>query len=697
LTIRVTDETGAPVASALVVLAHTSRAALQKETDYAGQCEFVDVEAGVYQLRIEKEGFFASITDDFSVYDSFSVEVALNHQQEFAETVDVIDSTKRIDPAQTALTQKLDYKDILNLPYPTTRDIRFALPFIPGVLADSTAQIHVNGSETYQVFDQLDGFNITDPVSGRFELRVSADALRSVEILSSRYSAEHGKGSGGVLSLNTGMGDDRLRFSATNFIPTVQDRRGLSLNDWTPRATLSGPIKRDKAWFFQAADAEYKLNVVSELPEGEDRSSSWRWSSLTKGQINLSPTNILNAAILINRQHAGNAGLSRFDPVETTRDESGAAYLVTAKDQAYLANRMLVEVGVALSRFREDEAPQGSQPYTVHPEGTSGNFFETANSLSRRVQIIGDITFPSFVYHGRHELRSGVDIDRITYDQFFDRRDIFILREDETLTRRVSFLNSPRFEKNNLELSGFVQDRWSVSDCLLLETGVRLDWDQIVRGIAVSPRLSATYLLGGDHQTKISAGIGLFHDATSLELITRPLSGRRFDSFFDADGETQIGPPIETSFEVIEQSLKMPRFINWSIGVERKLPGDVYLQVNVLQKRGFDGFAYESGADNVVSPGQNSFVLRQNRRDRYDSFEITARKSVKAGYSLFASYVRSSARSNAVLDFTLNNLIIAQQAGGPLGWDAPNRLLSWGWLPLIKGFDFAYSIDWRDG
>src|SRR4029078_11210800 len=106
----------------------------------------------------------------------------------------------------------LRYREILNLPYPSTRDFRNALPFIPGVLQDPTGQIHVGGSETYQIFDHLDGFNITHPTSGLFDMWVSTDALRSLEVQSSRYSAEYGKGSGGVLGLATGMGDDHYRF-----------------------------------------------------------------------------------------------------------------------------------------------------------------------------------------------------------------------------------------------------------------------------------------------------------------------------------------------------------------------------------------------------------------------------------------------------------------------------------------------------
>jgi hypothetical protein len=47
--------------------------------------------------------------------------------------------------------------------------------------------------------------------------------------------------------------------------------------------------------------------------------------------------------------------------------------------------------------------------------------------------------------------------------------------------------------------------------------------------------------------------------------------------------------------------------------------------------------------------------------------------------------------------FTLSNPLFGQQAGGPLPWDAPDHVVSWGWLPLTSKFDFAYAVDWRTG
>ena len=701
LVVKVVDETGVAVASARVVLVRAeTQTAVSSNTDDAGRHEFNALTPGAYQLRVEKEDFYGAIINDVRVGQTESLEVTLYHQQEIAETVNVYDSPRAIDPARTEVKEDLTNREIINLPYPSTRDVRAALPLIPGVLPDPAAagQVHVDGSATYEIFDQLDGFNITHPVSGALDLRVSTDALRAIEVRSSRYSAQYGKGSGGVLSLTTGMGDDRYRFSATNFIPSLQNRRGLNVNEWTPRATLSGPLRKKKAWFYEAADGEYGLKIIDELPRGADKNPAWRVGDLAKAQVNLNQKNILTASFLINHFHSEHAGLSRFSPLETTLDTTQSAYLFSVKEQSYLARGALLEIGAGINQYRTDERPFADlSPYVISPEGTSGNFFRTGEGRARRLQGVADLILPTAHWRGQHEFKLGLDVDRITDDQSLERRPIFILREAGTLARQINFTPTARFSRANFEASGYAQDRWSVSERWLLEYGVRFDRDEIIRRTSVSPRLASTYLLTRAGNTKISAGAGLYTDATNLDFITRPLAGRRFDLFYAPDGKTLAGPPLETSFRVDERSLRVPRSLNWSVGLEQKLPAEVYLEAEFVQKRGHDGFTFINlGAGQAGQPS-GLFELTNLRRDRYDGLQVTLRRSFKGGHAVLASYARSRARSNAVLDFDVDNPLFSQQAGGPLPWDAPNRFLSWGFLPLAKRFDFAYSLDWRSG
>ncbi|MBZ5535201.1 MAG: TonB-dependent receptor [Acidobacteriia bacterium] len=697
--VTVIDENGVPVFSAqLTLTSKEDQRIVKARTDHAGRFEFENLTSGLYQLRVEKEGFFVVTSDEPRVGETQTVEITLNHLQELHEVMNVDYSPPAIDPEKTTSSEGLTGQDIVNLPYPTTRDIRQALPLIPGVLPDPTGQIHVNGAATYQIFDLLDGFNITHPVTGLLDLRVSADAVRSVNIQDSRIPVEYGKGSGAVLNMITGMGDDRFRFSATNFIPSIQNRKGLNFNEWTPRATFSGPLKKGKAWFYDAVDGEYGLNIIEELPDGADRTHDWRWSNLAKAQVNLSPANILTASVLINQFHAPNFGFSVSNPLPSTIDQRQSAFLATIKDQAYFRNGLLLQLGMAVNQFRTDDAPQpGDLPFLLHPEGTSGNFFQTDHGKARRFEWTVNATMPPAQWHGRHEFKVGAEIDQVTYQQALQREPISIVREDGTLARLITFVGNPSFRRTNSEWTGYAQDRWSLSDRLLLEVGTRLDWDQIIRDILISPRIASTYLLTQDGLTKVSVGIGLYYDATNLDFVTRPLGGQRIDQTFAVDGVTPLGPPVVTAFHVNEQTLKAPRFLNWSIGLERTLPHSVYLGLNFIERRGTHGFAFVNTDTSGTGGASGQFLLTNEGQDHFDAFQINLKHTFKGSYPFLASYTRSAARSNAVVDFNLGNPVFSQQAGGPLPWDSPNRFLSWGGYPLIKGIDLFYSFDWRTG
>jgi len=166
------------------------------ETDFSGACRIVGLPFGTFAIRVSKTGFYVSTLNQIISHDDATLEITLAHQQEVKENVTVSASRPGIDPEETAMSETMNSNDIINIPYPTTRDVRTLLPFIPGVVLDNSNQPHVAGAATYQSSDILDGFNIKDPVSGLLNLRVSADAIRKIDVEQSRYSAEYGKASG---------------------------------------------------------------------------------------------------------------------------------------------------------------------------------------------------------------------------------------------------------------------------------------------------------------------------------------------------------------------------------------------------------------------------------------------------------------------------------------------------------------------
>ena len=236
---------------------------------------------------------------------------------------------------------------------------------------------------------------------------------------------------------------------------------------------------------------------------------------------------------------------------------------------------------------------------------------------------------------------------------------------------------------------------------LLVQPGLRFDSDQIVRRPTFSPRLAATWspsALTGT--TKLSAGIGLYYDHTQLEYLTRPFTGARIDQYFAQSGITPSGPPLANQFEADNRSLREPRAVNWSIGIEQKFPAAIYFHAELLQKRIKDQFAYV----NQTSPSALSgdYRLTSSRQDHDDLFEVDARRTFAHGYTLFGAYTHSKAHTNAAIDYLPTISDFGPQQSGPLPWDVPNRVLSWGWLPFDlpwfrKNWDFVYTADWHTG
>jgi len=694
--LTVNDENGVAVSDAQVILSEPNRPSQRLSTDYAGRCEYT-VRGALYEIDVEKQGFYRTQVSQVDPQQQ-AVELTLAHQQIVRQQVDVVASSTGIDPEQTADVSNMSTPEIANIPYQPSRDIRDLLPFNPGVVQDNSGQVHVAGSPTYATLDLLDGFDIRSPVSGNLALRVSADAVRSIDVESTRYPVEYGKATGGVIAFRTGMGDNRFRFNATDFIPSIHQVNGnWHFDKFVPRVTFSGPIVRDKAWFFDGLDLEYDNIVIGELPSNADSNQLWRGSNLAKAQVNITSRDILIGGLLFNDYHSPYDGLSTLTPQQSTVNRDTIAWFPYLREQHSFLNGALLDAGVAMVQFRDGYEPHGNTPFEVTPEVYLGSFFENATSRSRRLEGNATLYVPPLTWAGKHDLKVGVDVDHIHFDQEVTRSPIRYLREDGTLLRLSTFPRVAPFERNNVEVGVYVQDRWVPRSGLLIETGLRFDWDEIVRRGLFSPRIAATYIPTSSLNTKLSAGIGLYYEHTQLQYIEESLPGVRYDTYYALDGVTPITPPLLSNFVANDSTLHQPRTLNWSIGVEQKLPAAIYASASFIDKHGTDVLVYDNQSPPPTLTG--TYSLNNSREQNYHAVTVTARHTFERGYVLFGAYTRSYAHTNAALEYIPTLSILGPQAAGPLFWDSPNRLLSWGWLPVpkLKRWDFVYTVDWRTG
>ena len=698
--VTIVDETGAAVADAQITLEEPGRAAVRLATDYAGHASFTLAGNQPYSLRVQKPGFYQNVTNNTDPA-LREIHLALQHEQMLVQEVSVTASVPGIDKQQTSDLRVMNVPEIINVPYPTSRDIRNLLPFYPGVIADFSGQVHVVGSDTFATLDTLDGFDIRSPVSGTLAMRVSPDAVRSVDERTTRYPVEFGRATGGVIAFATGMGDNKFRFNATNFIPSFQSANGIRFDKIVPRFTFSGPIVRNRAWFFDGFEFEYDNVYIRELPQNANTNNIVRGSNLLRFQVNTTPANILSFGLLYNNYHSPYEGISSLVPQQSTVDRNTIAWLPYVRNQFSFHNGALLDAGIGFQRIRDSYEPNGTLPYEITPEHTQGSFFESAAGRSQRAEGNAALYLPTKKWFGTHNLKAGIDLGHITFDETVERAPVRYLREDRKLSRLSEFPATPPFTRHNVEVGAYLQDRWAPTASLIVEPGLRFDWDEIIRRPCIAPRLALSWSpaeLNGT--TKISAGVGLYYEHTQLEYLERALAGIRFDTYFADNGVTPIGPTLLTTFTADDSSLRQARALNWSIGLEQKLPHSTFLTANLIRKHLSNFFAYVNQSEPAAISG--NWALTNARKDDDTLEEFDLRHTFAGGYTLFAAYAHSSAHTNSAIDYVPTVSLLGPQQSGPLSWDVPNRVLSWGWLPFDvpwfrKNWDFVYTFDWHTG
>jgi hypothetical protein len=728
VTLTVVDENGVAVPTAQITIEQPGKPPLELRTDYAGRCSYRLQGNAPYTILAAKPNFYQAQEGNVDP-SSTSVRIAMAHVQIVKEQVNVTASTPGIDTQQVSDNHIMNMPEIVNIPYQTSRDIRYILPFYPNIVSDSLEQVHVSGSDTWQTLDMIDGFDVRTPVEGTLDMRVSADAVRSVDEETTRYPVQYGRATGGVIAFTTGMGDNKFRFNATNFfLPGFRMVNGIHFDKYVPRFTFSGPVVKNRAWWFDGLEMNYESNYTAGLPAGApDTAPLIRGSNLLKVQINVKPNNIVTAGLLFNELHTQYSGFSTLTPRPSTTKQNIIASLPYIRDQWSFGKGALLDIGVGEMRFRDGWEPHGNPadtPYTFTPELTQGSYFQSLTGRSQRQEGTADLYLPPRRWGGEHDLRLGLDLDRVTYNQNQVRAPVNYLREDGTLIRQSTFPQQPAFTMHDDEVGAYLDDRWqpfsATGGGLLIEPGLRFDWDTIVRRPMFGPRIAAVYAPPhARHTTKISAGIGLYYDDTHLSYIMQPYTGIRYDTYYAADGKTPTGPPQETDFTKQDRLLHDPRAVNWSVAVERALPWSLYGGVSFIGKRTTDLFTFANQSGPAALAG--NYLLTNARTDHYHAEGMELRKLFKNGYTLYVSYMHSAATTNAALDYLPTPTEFGPQPGGlyglptpsPLGpqqpgpqpWNAPNRWTSWGWLPFDvpgirwfqKNWDFVYAFKWQSG
>ena len=695
---RVIDENGLPVGGAQVKLEQAGGRVFSAVGDDRGYFSLPNLSPGEYTIRVEKQGYFV-LADQKIQLAAESTEFAftLNHEEEVREKVDVTVSENRIDPASTQSTESLSSTEIRDIPVASSHTLQQSLVAMPQVVQDNLDLIHIAGARNTQAQYLLDGVEVGDPASNGLNVRMIVEAVRSAEIQTGRFGAEYAHPGAAVLSYETREGDDKWRFGTTDFIPGISTQNGLQLGSFYPRVVFSGPIVKEQLWFSQSFDVLHTINIEKDLPSNANETQQWGGDSWSRLLWKMSTNSSLHINFLSNVEDDSNLGLDALHPQPTTIDATMNRLFGSVKEQSYW-EKTLFEFGVGVERTHYEANPQGAAPYVLLVNGAEGNYFQGFGQDSARYQLFSDAISEPLKWFGTHTISGGGNLSSVDVTQAATRGEIQALRSDQTLDRLTTFAGSADFRVANTLAGGFVQDSWSPNKHMVVQAGVRADWDRLFHAALAQPRVALNWMPWADDRGKFSIGWGMYDIPLNLTVIGQAYDQQQVDTLYDPTGTLAVQGPATSRFVLPPgglQQLQQPYFDIASAGWQQRIGKNTLVSVELLARDQHHGLVWET-----LSPGQigSEFLLESSRRDKYRSATVMARHTFANSTVVFGSYTRSQASSDQLLDPTLGALYFAAQQAGALSWDAPNRVLSWASVPTpIWGILFTYLFDYRTG
>lgn len=268
-----TDSSGAVVSGASVAITEVSTGLTRSTaTNASGNFVFPDLPPGTYNVVAEAHGFKKENRPDLRVDVNTSVRVDLTMQPgAVSETVEVTAAPPILQTERADIVSKIDEAQMAQLPIGgANRNFQSLLALVPGTTrphrdhseffnAQDTLATEVNGQS--REFNQLaiEGVN-DDERTGLLQIYVPpAEAIQTVDVTTSNYSAEFGRAAGAVTNVILKSGTNQFHGSAYEYnrVSALQARTYFQRTGSIARTTYNyyggtfgGPIFKDKTFFF---------------------------------------------------------------------------------------------------------------------------------------------------------------------------------------------------------------------------------------------------------------------------------------------------------------------------------------------------------------------------------------------------------------------------------------------------------------
>ena len=273
ITVRVTDPNGAVVPGATVTVKRSDSGgqARTTTTNEEGTATITNLQPGRYTVSVEGKGFAPFTQEaDVTVGGKLAVEAPLGVGQVKGESVTIVagEGGVEINTQNQELSDVISGKQVTELPTLTRNPydlVGISGNVSPGDPEGRGTGYNINGQRAASTNILLDGGENFDAFTAVVGQSVPLDAVQEFRVITSNFSAEYGRASGGIVNVATKAGSNSFhgslyefnRISALASNSFDNNAQGIPKGVFTRNQfgySVGGRVIKDKLFFFSSTE-----------------------------------------------------------------------------------------------------------------------------------------------------------------------------------------------------------------------------------------------------------------------------------------------------------------------------------------------------------------------------------------------------------------------------------------------------------
>jgi hypothetical protein len=579
---------------------------------------------------------------------------------------------------------------------PTARPrILQSLPLLPAVVRGRDGLLRIGGARPHESSLWIDGFDVTDPVSGTTNIDLPVESVRGMAVLREPVSAAFGDVLGSVASIETTPGGDQFKAGVQGFIPRPRlSRLGLGqIEAFFPRAYVSGHV--GIARYFASTEFNFERVPVPGVTGSSGVPNIGTTGITSFGRFDLQPStrHTITFEGLFAPATTTSSGLSTLRPEGTVPDVDVRDLFGGLTDRLVLTSRDLLTVRVGAVSHQTTLAATGSGDAILTPEGWEQNWFSKVDAAGKREVVFVSWERAGVSWFGTHGISASGSVHHRSMRATLIDQTIRINDSAGRLVRLIEFGKAGALNPQQTYAGVGLRDLWDVNKRLQIDAGLRLDGGGTSEALVAGPRVGLRYSLDAAGRTTIRGSVGRYVGRT-------PLAAEAFAQF-PSRADTTFNPATGVVMRSVMYRptilpLPLPRADAVALELEHRLTPTLELQAAVRQR-----FGSNLPTVDVPANGDGAATLEGTGVSHYRELQLSVRKTWANDAQIFVSYVRSSAVAD-VNDFgslftNFDAPLLEPGGRAPIAADVPHRLRGWATFSLPMRAVVSPAVEWRTG